>query len=438
MSEQIPNNPIDPEKRDRKRELMAERHQSAVTALELERILSEEQPITEYPTSRSPENKEILARASTKLKPILDRLSEAGLISQKETVEHLANKYIVEKVTAQRAELDLKEQLRAEGKEATAQEIGAKLFEMRTGAKPVKGVEAIRREGYFILAFLGDDDYFKFIGDKKLEESGGLFHRAMRFPNMSVDVILSRNGWTNRTIIHERQHFINDSIFNNFEGFERQVPAKTGYPLLARHIRNAHRFDSRTEIARHLQIRGYLNQVKDELLARVRDGGSEKWSTNFFTEDFYEYLRKDFSEEEQEEVLKLLEEIRPELKAAYTYFSYPIDARGILVYHLIDIPLIRFPERVRAIVDYYKTRIREFTQYEPESRKSRNSDGSPIDRDWLAELDKLRLEISGESYVASELILGTRKSENSEEELKTIKEKLISLRQRYDEIAKES
>ena len=240
MTIENPQNINEPEKRDRKRELMMERHQSAVTALELERVLAEEQPITEYPTSRSPENKEILAKASTKLKPILDRLADAGLVSQKETVEHLANKYIVEKVTAQRVELDLKEQIEADGKEATAQEIGARLFEMRTKSKPIKEVEAIRREGYFILAFFKDEDYFKFIGDQEKEESGGIFHRAMRFPNMYVDVILSRSGWNNRTIIHERQHFINDSIFNDFEGFEQQVPAKTEYPLLSTAYRKAH------------------------------------------------------------------------------------------------------------------------------------------------------------------------------------------------------
>ncbi|OGN09576.1 MAG: hypothetical protein A3J46_02345 [Candidatus Yanofskybacteria bacterium RIFCSPHIGHO2_02_FULL_41_11] len=437
MTIENPQNINEPEKRDRKRELMMERHQSAVTALELERVLAEEQPITEYPTSRSPENKEILAKASTKLKPILDRLADAGLVSQKETVEHLANKYIVEKVTAQRVELDLKEQIEADGKEATAQEIGARLFEMRTKSKPIKEVEAIRREGYFILAFFKDEDYFKFIGDQEKEESGGIFHRAMRFPNMYVDVILSRSGWNNRTIIHERQHFINDSIFNDFEGFEQQVPAKTEYPLLSTAYRKAHSSDDENEIAKYGKIRGRLNKVKDELLARVRDGGSEKWSTDFFTEDLYEYLRKDFSEEEQEEVIKLLEEIKPDLKAAYTYFSYPIDARGILVYHLIDIPLIRFPERIKAIVDYYKKRISEFTKYEPEKRRL-NPDGSPIDRDWLAELNKLRLEITGESYTAVEIILGTRKSENPEQELKTIEDKLISLRQRYDEIIKPS
>src|SRR3989344_4432159 len=67
----------EPEKRDRKRELMAERHQSAVTALELERVISEEQPLTDYPTSRSPENKEVLEKASAKLGPILNRLNEA-------------------------------------------------------------------------------------------------------------------------------------------------------------------------------------------------------------------------------------------------------------------------------------------------------------------------------------------------------------------------
>ena len=294
MTIENPQNIIDvPEKRDRKIELMQERHQSAVAALELERIFAEEQPITDYSTSRDADNLELLQKVSAKLRPLIDRLAMAGLISKKETIENVYNKYIVAKVMAQRAELELKEQLEAEGKEATAQEMGSKLFEMRTKARPVKEVEAVRREGYFILAFFSDNDYFKFIGDKEKEESGGLFHRAMRFPNMSVDVILSRNGWTNRTIIHERQHFINTSVFNNFEGLEQQVPAKTGYPLLSTHIRNAYMYDSGTEIGRHLKAKWSLDKVKDELLARVRDGGSEKWSTDFFTDDFSDQMRSD-------------------------------------------------------------------------------------------------------------------------------------------------
>ena len=435
-TENIPNQII-PEKKDRKMELMEQRHQSAMTALDLERVLAEEQPLTEYPASGSSENKELLLRAETKLRPIISRLKEAGLVSQQETVQNLVSKYIKEKVIAQRIEMELKEEILGEGKETTPQETGARLFKMRTGTEPVKEVEAIRREGYFILAFFNDDDYFRFIGGLKKEESDGQFHRAMRFPNMSVDVILSRNGWTNKTIIHERQHFINNSIFNNFEGFEQQVPAKTAYPLLSAIYRKAHSSDDLDEVYTYGGLRGKLEKVKDELLARIRDGGNDEWATEFFADYLYTYLREGFSEDEQSEIDDLLWEIMPELKVAYTYFSYPADARGILVYHLIDIPLIRFPERIRAIVDYYKTRISEFTQYVPENRRVGHS-GHPIDRDWLAELDKLRLEITGESYTASELILGTKKSENIEQELVDIKEKLVALREKYDELIENS
>lgn len=423
-----------PERRDQKMELMEQRHQNAVTALELERMLAEEQPPTDYPAIINPENKAMLQKASIRLQPIIEKLKKAGLIAQQEAIAKLAKKYIVEKITAQRVEIDLKEQILARGGQATPQEVGALLFKMRTGTQPAKEVEAIRREGYFIVAFSNDDDYFKFIGDLEREASGGQFHRTMRFPNMSVDIIVSRQGLDTRIITHERQHFINNSIFNNFEGFQEQVPAKKDYPLLSAVYRKRHASDvDAYELAKYDSTRMFLNKVKDELLARVRDGGDEAWSTNFFTHDLYAYLRGGFHEDEEKEVVKLLEEIKPELEAAYVYFNYPADARGILVYHLLDIPLIRFPERIRAVVDYYKTRINEFMQYIPSSANSQ--DLLPNQRSQ--DIENLRMEIQGESYVAAELILGIQKSDNPKKELDAIKTRIISLRVKYDTLVSE-
>ena len=417
------NNPVEvsPERKDRFLELMEMRHRNAMTALKIEKILSQEKPSDEYPTTRTPENIKVKKEAHEALEPILDSLSNAGYLRKSEHIKEAVDGYFVSKITAQRAELELKEKLQGEGKEPTPPIMGSELFLQRTGEKPKKPVEAIRQEGYFVLAFFTDDDYLKFVEGLDREESAGLFHRATRFPNMTVDVILSRNGFSNRTVLHERQHFINDSILQDFIGIEsRVVPPKKEFPLLADGVNE-----------QKAGVRKGLGGAKDELLARIRDGSDSLRATDFFGTNFYKYLSDEFSEDEQKEVTVLLKKIESELKTAFNLIG-GIQARGILVYHLIDIPLLRFPERIKAFVEFYNAKISEFTKLIPEETEEKQIQ----DKDKKRQLADLRLDITGEAYSVADLIVGERNItyEELQADLEKTKDKIRRLRDNYDSL----
>lgn len=425
------NNPVEssPEHKNRFIELMEMRHRNAMIALKIERILEQEEQSDEYPTIRTSENIKVKAEAHEALKPILESLSSSGLTRKSEQVKEAVDNYFVSKITAQRAELELKEKLKAAGKEPTRSEMGAELFRQRTGENPKRPVGGVREGGYFILAFFNDDDYFKFIERLDRDESAGQFHRAMRFPNMTVDVVLSRDGFSNRTILHERQHFINDSILQDFTGIEsRIVPPKKEFPLLADGVN-----EQRARV-----IEGLVG-VKDELLARICDGSNSIRATNFFGIDLYEYLTDEFSEDEQKEVSLLLKKIELELKSVLGLFA-DNQPRGVLVYHLVDIPLLRFPERIKAIVEFYNLKIREFTNFIPDE----NLEKLIEDKNTKRQLVELRLDITGEAYSVSDMILGVSfgtiamNYDDLQIKLKDVKIKLEELRRNYDNLLAES
>lgn len=245
----------------------------------------------------------------------------------------------------------------------------------------------------------------------------------MRFPHMTVDVILSRNEFSDRTVLHERQHFINDSILQNFTGIEsRIVPPKKDFPLLAGGTNE-----------QKARVRKGLGWVKDELLARIRDGSDSIRVTDFFGTNLYKYLSDEFLEDEQKEVSALLKKIESELKSALGLF---IDgqSRGILVYHLVDIPLLRFPERIRAISAFYNSKISEFTNFIPDE----NMEKQVQDKDVRQRLTELRLDITGEAYTVSYMILGSNfmETEMSYEglqvKLKDVKMEIKKLKKDYD------
>lgn len=425
--------------RDRRKELTEERHSNAVMAFRLEKFLSEELPDNEYPTSRTAVNREKERVVLEKLKPILDKLQQVGLISKHDRMESVAWNYITKKVMAQRSEKDLRDTIKHEGREATPQEMGKFLFRLRMGQDPVKKVEARREEGYFVMDFSGDEDYLAFIGSKKLENSSGLFHRSMPFTDVSgrtkappfhvnIDVLLLRSGWNIRTLEHERQHFINHSVFGSFLGFEQQVPLKSYLPTISKKARIPEG-GLREE---NVKIGEGLDQIKDELLARIRDGSDPKNATNFFSTDLYSYLRDYFSVDERQEVGTLLKTIESELKNTHNIFDYPSDARAILVYHLIDIPLLKFPERIKAVADFMRIRIREFTDFIPD-KVIKNT---ILSKDKKEQLLQLRLTITGAAYGAVDMILGVTGEEeiDTKKKLKAIKEDISLLRKKYDDL----
>lgn len=413
------------EHRDRFAELMEMRHRNAMAALKIEQILAHEEPLNEYPVAGTPENTRVKRETNETLTPILESLSAAGLTRKADHVKEAVDGYFVLKIIAQRAEFKLKEELQSKGKDTTPAEMGSELFRQRTGENPKTPVEAVRREGYFILVFFNDEDYLKFVEGLDQEKSAGFFHRAMRFPNMILSLILSRHGFENRAILHERQHFINDLILKNFTGIERRpVPLKKEFPLLTKGVNE-----------QRAGVRKGLGGVKDELLAYIRDGSSFARATNFFGADLYKHLRDEFSEDEKKEVEVLLKKIRSELVDALNFF-HDQQSRVILVYHLVDIPLLRFPERIKAITKFYDSKISEFTKFIPDEYAEEQVKNMATKR----QLVELRSDITDKAYRASDMIVcsssgGTEIDyDELQISLKDTKIKLEELRRDYDSL----
>lgn len=424
------NENIKPEKRDRLDEFMRERHKSAVAGLKVEEALSFIDSSVKsdgYPTSQSPENVAIKGKAESIISEIFKDTKD-NYPAKYESLLDAVRRYIIAKVTADRFQLDLGVEIEEAGHRKTASEAGAMIFEKQTNKKPIDRVSMIKEGGYINLLFYDERDYNEFVG-KKFEKSAGLFHRGIKLPNFGqVDFVLIK--WTpdydkHSIELHERQHFINSSIFGSFVDmetstfWESQVISPKDYPTLSKAVEDG--YGTR------------IRNTKDELLARIRDGGELYLVTNFWNNKLYDHLKEDERSEYLLEMQKLLDHIKKELEKAGGLFEGD-NARGLLVYHLIDIPLLKFPERIEAVNRFYQKRMDRVLKYIPEERLAEIIEKSPP-RDKLEELSR---DIVGESYSADIYALGLAGDNLDEQdsELNKIEEKLRMLRAEYDSLLK--
>lgn len=283
------------------------------------------------------------------LEPMTDSLLKKKLISKMMEVFGFVERYFTEVVKSQKFELAVKERLRIKNEKDGVVYMGAEIFRQKTNHGPVGEVSAQRQGGYFLVTCLKDKDYFDFIGPDYTKNSRGTFHRAVRFSNMVVDVVLIKGNPSAFIISHERQHFINNSVFNGFVGIENYNSAQpSDFPVLVRDVN----IDSD-------ETRSALRGVKDELLARIRDLSDAMKSTNFLEKNLYGDLRSKFTEPEQAELKALLVLIEKELKEAFNLFdsSFPQINRSVIVYHLVDVPLLDFPQRIKDLVKFYRQKL---------------------------------------------------------------------------------
>ena len=379
---------------------MQTRHDNALRAFKIEDILSHEKP-----------SGELREEAYEALQSILDNLSRSGLTWKIEHAREAIDKYFIEKIIAQQFEIKLQEKLKGEGKEFTSVEIGLELFQQRTGASPKKSVEGVRQEGYYILTFSSDGDYLKFVAGSGQDESTGIFHQATRFPNMTVDVVLNRYESKSRTIPYTRQHFIDSLMLDDL------IKIESGNVL-------SNQADGDVDKQKESVTKG-LGGVKDELLARIRDGSDSLHASDFFGSNFYKYLSNKFSADEQKEINILLKKIELELRSVFHLLRGP-RARGILVYHLIDIPLSQFPEQIKAVVEFYNTKINEFKKFIP-NQCPEEKRGDSIRLWW---------DIENKVTYAADLIVGIKDIDYKElpAELEKTMGEIKQLKENYDNL----
>lgn len=355
-----------PERKDRFMELMEMRHRNAFSALAIERILSREEPSDEYPTTLLPENVKAKQEATAELESIISSMKNERYALKAEYLRLSIKDYFHKKINAQRAERELVEQLKKRNLEGSPEDMGAELFLQKTGDAPQGKVTANRVEGYFILSFSTDDDYEKFVGEATLGDTIGEFHQSVRFPTLTTcDLVLIRYPLDDKVVEHERQHFINHSVFREFFKIEADTVPVRKYPIIAQGYNQQESADAKVPLAK----------VKDELLARIRGGSDYIDATEFFQGvSSYLFLRELFTSEEQAEVELLLTEIGLQLKTIFQKF--PDMNRGLLVYHLIDIPLTQFPERIEALIRFGQEKIKEYKAELPDSYIFRQSQKS--------------------------------------------------------------
>lgn len=207
-------------------------------------------------------------------------------------------------------------------------DFGARLFGDRLGKKPLGKVTAARQEGYFVIAFERQDDYFAF---RKVAPtaSHGSFHRAIElnyvggppFPAILLNV--EKNPWAKAQVIaHERQHWVNDYALSGFGWSER----------------NAKPHELHTN-------------PKDEVLAYFRDGSSGGTIARALLQsELYTHLfQKDTAQK-----IAVIERIAKVIDSAGT--ALPHEARATLTAQLYDIPFEEIPSTLEVLARYYSER----------------------------------------------------------------------------------
>ena len=91
---------------------------------------------------------------------------------------------------------------------------------------------------------------------------------------------------------------------------------------------------------------------------------------------------------------------------------------------------------MKAITEFYISKIKEFTDFIPDEK----AEGQIQDKDTKRKLVELRLDITGEAYSVSDMILGSTfggreiSYENMQERLKGVRIKLEELRKNYNSL----
>lgn len=128
--------------------------------------------------------------------------------------------------------------------------------------------------------------------------------------------------------IHERQHFINGEVLNRFITIE-----ETDHPTLPD-------FEA--------------SRIKDELLARIRDGSDPERATEFLSLKVYAYLREDIvgdpiPEDVLQEFESVLSDTRQIMQALKFYQVLGDNNRDIITNYLLGTPLHQIPKKLRQL-----------------------------------------------------------------------------------------
>mgnify|MGYP007077404255 CR=1 FL=1 len=108
-----------------------------------------------------------------------------------------------------------------------------------------------------------------------------------------------------------------------------------------------------------------FDNVKDELLARIREGATPEETTDFLDDqEGYAYLRKGKEKRDIEEALTVLHESRWSVDDVEDVFIVP-EHRGVLTYHLMDIDFVDIPDHLVELTRHYTERLQPLIDVGP-------------------------------------------------------------------------
>lgn len=350
-----------PERRDLFHETMEKRHRLAMQLLYVEKLCMPEIDMDTYPTLRSTEVQARVDSIFEQSKPMFDELEKQGFLKSVEQIKDAVKRYLEQYITTRRQEETLKHRLTTDGIKWTPQNLGQHLFSQRVGKSPQGLVFAERQEGYVVIKCENNEDYLAITREdpnKPELHSWGISSKAMEFQSIRIPVLVMKPPFETSLLMHERQHFINNSVLTTFSTSESPTyTVNFKYPFLYEHTEFLSEFGKLD-----------LQRIKDELIAHIRDGSFADRCTDFFQKAIYANLTEPFTEQAQAEIQRLMGSTQDELSSLFNlvdpnYYFAPEKGRALIVYHLIDVPLTQFPERIRAIRKYYQNILGELDSH---------------------------------------------------------------------------
>ena len=225
---------------------------------------------------------------------------------------------------------------------------GRWLFRNITREEPKGKIIFQRKEGYLILHYDEEDDYFvAAVGREektdliKKTKEGGSYHPELIMqggPPWYVPIIMikGKEQSTQQLVIHERQHFINQRVTNLFSEIEPKRAVKAGS-------------EKAGAVKQAFERKLNLRLIKDEILAYIRDGRSGKETKKVLSEPLYTHRFEPLEQDDQ----KMAEEVIAKVAEFIDRLNPDDRQRAELVYQLHAVPLARFPRWLELIEKYY-------------------------------------------------------------------------------------
>lgn len=208
-------------------------------------------------------------------------------------------------------------------------------------------LQLAKREGYFVLTVASQAQYHELYGeDTEEKKSGGRFHRALYIAvaGREVPVIVHFGSTvfhedTNEIMIHEKQHWINESLI----GLGMVESERPSLMTLNKSERN-------TALLKEEHHRA----IKDEVLACLRQGEAFDLKSKLFSELYTHLFAGQPTDKRKEEDRILVEKISDEIDRLHTLLTSDEHLRSVMVYVLMSVKLRRFPEYLASMRELLK------------------------------------------------------------------------------------